>query len=357
MSSDAPNRVLEAESSPSPDPIRPAPPWVKSYRYLRTALVLLLVGLGMAVTWQTISGKTVLSSVSAYYYTAAQPIFVAALIGLAACMIALRGTNAVEDVALNLAGMFAAVVAIVPTGRGDDYRKALEACQKTSPVLTKEGATKLDCPNLQALEAAARANIENSMLALVVVGALGLIAGWAYTTIEKKKRGSLTKLEVRKFWWGLGLALSVYVLGLVAFFGLRAWFIERAHFLAALGLLACIVVAVSANAFRRRPSGSDARDGQTKEPEPQSVHLAEGAKNLVQGSVRVVRVSLFRRDRYAFIALALLIVAVGGIALMLTHRISLFVLEIAVAVLFILFWGVQTADLWSGEPAGRAPRN
>jgi hypothetical protein len=32
------------------------------------------------------------------------------------------------------------------------------------------------------------------------------------------------------------------VLGLVAFFGFRAWFIERAHFLAAAGLLACIVL-------------------------------------------------------------------------------------------------------------------
>ena len=55
-----------------------------------------------AVLWQTHKGATVLSSVSAYYYTAAQPIFVGALIGLAACVTALRGTNAVEDVALKL---------------------------------------------------------------------------------------------------------------------------------------------------------------------------------------------------------------------------------------------------------------
>src|SRR2546423_15387302 len=145
MSIDGGNRTTEAGANPSPDPTNPTLPWVKSYRYLRTALVLLLVGLGAAVLWQTKVATTVLSSVSAYYYTAAQPIFVAALIGLAACVIALRGTNAVEDVALNLAGMFAAVVAIVPTGRGEDYRKALAACEKVGPVPTTQGPSKLDC--------------------------------------------------------------------------------------------------------------------------------------------------------------------------------------------------------------------
>lgn len=82
------------------------------------------------------------------------------------------------------------------------------------------------------------------LFALVVAGALGLVIAWVYSTIEKTKRGSLTKLEVQKLWWGLGLALSVYVLGLVAFFGYRTWFIGRAHFIAALGLLACIIVTV-----------------------------------------------------------------------------------------------------------------
>ena len=66
---------------------------------------------------------------SAYYYTPAQAIFVGALIGLAACMIALKGTTPVEDVFLNLGGVFAAVVAIVPTARDADYQAAVRACQ------------------------------------------------------------------------------------------------------------------------------------------------------------------------------------------------------------------------------------
>src|SRR5262245_15979308 len=89
--------------------------WMKSYRYLRTAIVGLLVALGVAVGYQTWRQDfDLLGSVSAYYYTPAQAIFVGALIGMAACMIALKGTTAVEDVFLNLGGMFAAVVAVVP---------------------------------------------------------------------------------------------------------------------------------------------------------------------------------------------------------------------------------------------------
>jgi len=358
MSTDVSTRVPPAESSPPLDSSKPPPPWVKSYRYLRTALVLLLVGLGAAVLWETYTSATVLSSVSAYYYTPAQPIFVAALIGLAACAIALRGTNAVEDVALNLAGMFAAVVAIVPTGRGVDYTKALDACTKAGPVPTTQGPTELDCPTLQALKAAASANIENSMVALLVVGAFGLIAAVTYTAIERRTRGGLTKLEVEKFWWGLGLSLLVYVLGLVAFLEIREWFIEWGHLLAAAGLLVCIVVAVAANAFRRRPRGSDAvPDEQRKQPGPARGRLAERVKIFAHAAARVLRLSLFRRDRYALIALVLLIVAVGGTALVLTHQISLFVLEIVVAALFICFWSVQTADLWRSESAANRPRN
>jgi hypothetical protein len=68
--------------------------WVKSYRYLRMALVGLLVSLGVSVAYQTWRPQKghLLESVSAYYYTPAQAIFVGALIGMATCMIALKGS-------------------------------------------------------------------------------------------------------------------------------------------------------------------------------------------------------------------------------------------------------------------------
>jgi hypothetical protein len=36
----------------------------------------------------------------------------------------------VEEVFLNLGGMFAAAVAIVPTSRGEDYETAVRACDQ-----------------------------------------------------------------------------------------------------------------------------------------------------------------------------------------------------------------------------------
>jgi hypothetical protein len=339
--------MTEARLKSQQDAFEATPPCVETYRYLRTALVLLLVGLGAAVSWQTHRQGSYLSSVSAYYYTAAQAMFVGALIGLAVCMMVLRGTNAVEDVALNLAGMFAAVVAIVPTGRGEDYNAAVEACRKAGPLLTAKAATKLDCPTVKALEDATRANVENNMLALAVVGALGLVVAMVYTAGERKKR-RFTTSEVRKFRWGFGLAAAVYLLGIFPFWLFRTWFIRHGHYLAALGLFVCIVVAVVANAVRRRPRRQDAgRDDQTKQGRQVTKRAVEG--------VRVVRHSLFHWDWYAAIAWIFLLVAAAGTVLVLVHRISLFWLEVAVGLLFIGFWSVQTVDLWSSDPAGHTP--
>src|SRR5256885_8830256 len=135
----------------------------QTYTYLRTAMVALLVGLAVAVVWQTGRQRWhLLGSVSAYYYTSAQAIFVGALIGLGACMIALKGTRTWEEVLLNLGGMFAAVVAIVPTSRGEDYRRAVVVCkQAPGQLLAQKASSGLDCPSYQPLEEAAKANVQN----------------------------------------------------------------------------------------------------------------------------------------------------------------------------------------------------
>src|SRR5215813_4236026 len=111
----------------------------ETYRYLRMAIVGVLVGLGVAVTYQTgRQGFHPLASVSAYYYTPAQAILVGALVGLGLCMIAPKGTTEVEDVFLKIGGMFAIVAGVVPTSRGDDYDTAVRACnQAAGPLLTQ----------------------------------------------------------------------------------------------------------------------------------------------------------------------------------------------------------------------------
>ena len=116
-------------------PIESAGTQAKSYRYLRIAMAGLLIALAAAVFYQSSQQGSFLASVSAYYYTPAQAVFVGALIGLGASMIALQGLTDAEDQFLNLGGIFAIVVAIVPTGRGADFESAVRACRESGGTL------------------------------------------------------------------------------------------------------------------------------------------------------------------------------------------------------------------------------
>src|SRR5262249_44798629 len=91
------------------------------------------------------------TSISAYYYTPVHGIFIGALVAVGTCLICLRGNTDAEDILLNLAGMFAPVVALVPTpGTGS-------------------------CGSLLTTADNRDVNISNNMLVLLAVGAAGFI--------------------------------------------------------------------------------------------------------------------------------------------------------------------------------------
>jgi hypothetical protein len=291
---------------------------LKSYSYLRTAMVGLLIGLGAAVFDQTrVQGFHLLGSISAYYYTPAQAIFVGSLIGLAACMIALKGTTGLEDIFLNLGGMFAAVVAIVPTSRGEDYRTAIRACEHAGGALLTQKASTVDCPTVEALARATRANIENNTVTLLVVGGLGLVATLLFALRYGGPSGQrpLTTLE---FWLGFAAAFVVWSGAAVALGTAENWFIERAHFIAAAGLFLSIIAVAITNAVRQ-----DREQGRS-------------APALI-GSPR-------RIGRYAWVVWLMVGSAAVFGALVRFHVVSLFWLETDVAVLFAVFWMVQTVE-------------
>src|SRR5205085_6408417 len=56
-----------------------------------------------------------LGSISAYYYTPVRGMFAGALLAIGACLVCIRGSTTVEDILLNVAGMLAPVVALIPT--------------------------------------------------------------------------------------------------------------------------------------------------------------------------------------------------------------------------------------------------
>lgn len=301
-------------------PVESAETQAKSYRYLRIAMVGLLLALAAAVLYQSSRQGSVLASVSAYYYTPAQAVFVGALIGLGACMIALQGMNDSEDTFLNLGGILAIVVALVPTGRGPDFKSAVQACQKKGgTLLTAPRGPKLDCPTVQALENATRANVENNMAALLIVGGLALIlAGVILFKGRTGKSGTGTRGR-RWVLAAFSAALLLWAGGLAALAASVAWLADNGHYIAAGGLLLCILLVAAANAHRER-SGSGVVPGGDIPKSPQA-HL------------------------YTRVAVAMLVVAGVFIVLWLTSVISLFLVEIVVAGLFAVFWVVQTFEL------------
>jgi hypothetical protein len=308
-------------------------------------IVLLLVGLGVAVLIQTWRQDFhLLGSISAYYYTPAQAIIVGALIGLAACMIALKGTYGVEDLFLNLGGMFAAVVAIVPTTRGEDFETALRACaqQDAGPLLTEAAAGDPRCPSVQALADATRANVENNMVTLLVVGLVALIVTVVFAVVDWRSARSAGRagvaresLSVSRFVSGLAAAAVVWA-GLGAVFVLDTdWFIRWGHFVAAPGLFVCVLVVTVANAFRRD------RKTRSTAPEPSS------------GPVLMRMPS--RLNIYALLAWIMAIAVTVMLTLWGLDIVTLFWVEIVIGVLFISFWLVQTVELLGDETAPAIP--
>jgi hypothetical protein len=308
----------------------------KSYRYLRLAMVGLLLCLAAAVLYQSWRQGNLLGSVSAYYYTPAQAFFVAGLVGLGACMIALRGTNLVEDAALNLGGVFAAIVAIVPTGRDADYRAAVRACREAdTPLLTG-----LDCPTVQALADATRANVDNNLFAVLVVGFIALVTSVVVArkdgTFNPQADGDAKKETKRNFLWGFGVALGLWLAVLIARWVSLQWVIDNGHWIAAVLLFVCIFVVAVANA--RRVEKEESGDG-SQSPVQESL---DAARELIAVRRRGDR-------RYIWIARLMLLVAVVTIALWRFADLSLFWVEASVFLLFVLFWTVQTFELESRQ--------
>ena len=330
--------MAEVTGRPEPGGMR-TDNYLRTYTYLRTMMVGLLLALGASVLFQTGHQTWIpLASVSAYYFTSAQPIFVGVLIALGACMIALKGTNLVEEVFLDLGGIFAAVVAIVPTSRGPDFETALRACHQAGELLTGQASSGTECPTLEALEAATRANVVNNMDSLLVIGLLGLAATMFFARRDSSRLGAW-------FWWGFGAALVVYAGAAAGALLFTDWFVHTGHGIAAGGLLLCVLVVAIVNALRHSggmPAGAGV---------PGAVTAGAGLK--AAGTAMVGPPA--RLDRYAWIAWLMVAVAVVGGVLVLMNAFALFWLELAVALLFAVFWAAQTWELMPRPAADPRP--
>jgi hypothetical protein len=269
---------------------------IKTYRYLRLAMFILIITLAVSllIEWSKTKNSCFQTSVSAYYYTPVQAIFVGSLIAIGVSMVALKGNTEGEDVLLNVAGMLAPAVALVPT-------PGMGTCRSV-PVVLRDTPT----------------DIANNMSALFVAGVLafGISVGLAVKArrlgIDRSRSGGrgAGQRSDRRHTAGLVVAGVVLFGGILWFWLNRPGFSGHAHYTAAILLFACIIAVVGLNARDSRP-------------------LFAGL--------------------YLIIAVAMVASAVGMGLYQRWHEWdhSVLWIEGTLIALFAIFWLIQTVELWS----------
>jgi hypothetical protein len=236
-----------------------------------------------------------LTSISDYYYTSVRSCFVGGLIGVAICMICLRGNTDTEDVLLNLAGMLAPVVAFVPT--------------PNPPACTPAPGD--PCA----------ADIANNAGALLIVGAVVLLFA---AFVVAKKPTTLAIIGASAIWFVGGLIFLVE----------RSAFDGNGHYTAAVAMFACIFLVALSNAggYREHKQADRAQDPYRW---------------------------IFRNPYSYIAALmivSLLLILAAWLVTQTTYVIL--AIELDLIGLFAAFWVVQTKDLWEAglRPVQPTPR-
>jgi hypothetical protein len=219
-------------------------------------------------------------------------VFVAGLVGLGVCMIALRGLNLAEDIFLNIGGIFAFLVAFVPTPGGS------ASCQD---------------PDIRV-----SASVRDNVIALIIVGIPAIAVAFTLLFVSWKghdkahRRWALAEgIIALALWAGMLIAVAFYL----------DWTVHFVHTIAAISLAACIIAVAGANAYRRKQAriqGGLPKTGMLAHP------------------------ILFL---YTWIAAGMLVISITLLVLAITGVITVFWLELSVAVMFIIFWIAQTIQL------------
>ncbi len=266
---------------------------LKTYRYLRVGMVLLMVMLGVSIIVDRVDGPAgqFQTSISDYYYTPVQSVLVGSLVAVSACLIIMRAERDVEDIFLNLAGMFAVLVAFVPIDRDG----------VTDGVLSSESAAEF---------------VDNNVKTLVITGAIAMAVAVA-VMVRSWPALKDPGVRLRRI---LGLVVAgAIVLGTWLWYDLApdsfqgtGEYVAGGHFTAAISLFVCMGVVVLCNALP--PTG----------PPFRGIYLGIVTLMVLNGIVGML---------FAF--------EVGPF----DWRYWLLAVETAGIVLFVVFWLVQTVEL------------
>ena len=290
---------------------------LNTYRYLRLATIPLLLMLLIAVALESVRGEPcLLGSISAYYHTPARGAFIGGLFAVGACLIVYKGNDPLEDVLLDFSGFMALVVALVPT--------------------TVDGScgTKYPTQNLDLTAEAVRNNITTLLIATVLAVAA---KGWLVRRDRRRAQrtdelelpmqpdpeASTTQNGAVLRWARLAswvcLAILVIELGLFLFW--PDTFKQVSHGVAAVTMVLGVIGVMVANAL-----GLNRLNGGADQPEVRTWVVR-------YGTVAAVMVVLLGATVVAHLA---------GIA----QNYLILILEVVVILNFLVFWGMQTAELW-----------
>lgn len=292
--------AIESTVDPGSEPVDPNDALVKSYRYLRMSMVILVIVLGTSVLieWRKSIGPNGLhcfqGSISSYYYTPVQPILVGALLAIGTCLIAVKGNTNWEDVALNLAGMLAPVVALVPTSDQGVCMSVKFQGQGTGP------------------------GISNNIVALMIGGAAAIVFAFLGSMSDVNSRKITTKSIKRPSQVGLLIALALMVGELLWYTRAHEKFLKNAHFTAAVFMFVFVGIASATN----------------------GLHFKRTWNPLHWFSLKDGRFAWFYRT-------VPVVMAVAGIAIMViggTYKVL--ILEASEIVIFAAYWWVQTTEHW-----------
>ncbi len=258
---------------------------LNTYRYLRLATIVLVVMLAVAVGAQRAAAGCWQTSISAYYFTAAHSVFVAALCAIGACLIVYQGNTDTEDVLLNCSGYLAFVVAFVPTQREALCGAGLPAAYDVSP------------------------GVRNNALALIVVG---LLAEGTRLVIERRSTSrplsGWARVAQIAGWLVIGGGMISYAVAPQQF--------ERyGHTIAAVAMFVGIIAVIVLNA--RSAQAADQPRGYVATYGTIATVMA-----LALAAIVVIRISLGQWQHIVIWVEAVLILA------------------------FAAFWVVQTKELW-----------
>jgi hypothetical protein len=274
-----------ASHSPPPTPITLA-----VYRDLRLGMVVILVLLAASIVIEKISATCWQSELSAYFYTSAHSIFIAALLALGTLFMVYKGSSDTEDELLTLAGVSALIAAMVPMGRPVPLcgRADLPPEYKIEPVIL---------PNVWAV--------------VIALGLGWLLALWQNRRTRTQRTRSPGGTLSRYFFW------LVMAFGLIALAFFPGSFKANAHGAAGTLMLLAFIATAFCTAY------------------------------LVGSELPHRR---FYQRFYRGIAVAMLGTLIVVVAVHLLHpswERWIIVLEAALILEFAAYWVVQTIDLWN----------